>query len=134
MRRAEQPVTIVTQKSGRFFAEIYKRTHIPKPTRYCNVVAFEAWIFVLRLAISCSILVSTSLILSSCLLLSSRIRPFSRLRSRRTPAWVRVISSRRRRLSRSTSVVRRSFSVLSMDRSFLAMSWSSDLDWAKSTC
>lgn len=134
MRRAEQPVTcynvslILRKKSGK------GGKNTPKPTRYCNVVALDAWIFVFKFAISCSILVSTSLILSSCRLLSSRIRPFSRLRSKRTPAWVRVISSLSRRLSLSTSTTRRSFSVLIIDKSFLAINWSSDLDCAKSTC
>lgn len=131
MRRAEQPVTarMLVQSSLRCM-----RRHIPKPTRYCSVVALDDWMLVRRAAISCSILVSTSLILSSWPLLSSLIRPFSKFKSRRTPPCVRMISSRSRCFSFSMSAESRSFSALIMARSFFSMSWSSDLIWAKSTC
>lgn len=66
---------------------------------HCNVENFTASTRSLRPATSCSILVSVSFMRISWLFASSRIRPFSRLRSSRTDAWVRPISSRSRELS-----------------------------------
>jgi hypothetical protein len=105
------------------------------PARHSEITAaswgvaltLDVCIAVLNPAISCSILVSTSLIFSSCRLLSSRIRPFSKFRSNLTPACVRVISSRSRCFSFSISDISRSFSALSMAKSFFSINCISDL-------
>lgn len=70
---------------------------------HCNVENLTASTRSRKPATSCSIRVSVSLIRISCPLASSRIRPFSRFRSRRTDAWVRPISSRRREFSLARS-------------------------------
>ena len=103
------------------------------PSRTCSTLNLALWMLVRTPAISDSIRVSISLILSACTDDSSRIRPFSRFKSSRTPAVVRVISSRRRCLSFSTSAISLSFSDFIRTKSLRSRSWISDLSLAKST-
>jgi len=79
------------------------------PISHCNVLNLTASNCVLAWLNSVSILVSVSLIFNSCTLLSSRILPFSRFKSNRTFACVRVISSRKRERNLSISEVNRSY-------------------------
>lgn len=72
---------------------------VQTPISHCNVENLTASTRSRKPATSCSMRVSVSLIRISWLLASSRMRPFSRLRSSRTEACVRPISSRSRELS-----------------------------------
>lgn len=104
----------------------------------CRVYGTYIWnltvsSWVLMFEISVSILVSVSRIFNSWTLDSSRIRPFSRLRSSRTFAWVFAISSFNLCLSFSRSEVIRSWSDLTRLWSFFSSVCNSDRNFAKST-
>ena len=106
-----------------------RKTHI----NHCSVLNLTPSTLSLNPATSCSILVSVSLIFNSCPLASSLILPFSRFRSKRTEAWVRPISSRRRALSLERSFVRRSWEARVVSDSRESRERSSERSLAKST-
>lgn len=95
---------------------------------------FTASMLALNNPISFSILVSTSVIFVSLTLISSLILPFSRLRSNRTPACVRLISSRSFCFRREMSPRRRSFSARRLMKSVRSESSRDCLRAEKSTC
>ena len=104
-------------------------THI----NHCSVENFTPSTLSLNPATSCSILVSVSLIFSSCTFASSLILPFSRFKSSRTLACVRLISSRSREFSFARSLVSRSCEARVRAVSVESAERSSERSFVKST-